>query len=62
MKQEEIYFSWDKGNFYIIWDNATIHKSKIIYNFLIENDTPLIKIPQYCPTLNAAEKVILSIK
>ena len=62
LRQEKVYLNRDKERYCIICDNATIHKSKLISEFLIANHVSMITIPPHCPALNAAEKLILSIK
>ena len=51
-----------KENYALIWDNARIHVSNNIQEFLKEQRLCLITIPAYSPVLNAAEKIILNIK
>ena len=55
-------FNRENESYWIICDNATIHKSKLITKFLSSNCIWMITIPPYCPSLNAVEKLILSIK
>ena len=59
---EVIIFNRENETYWIICDNATIHKSKLITKFLTSNNTWTITIPPYCPSLKAVEKLILSIK
>ena len=59
---EKLNFKKSNINYYIICDNATIHKSKLISDFLIENNIRMVTISPYSPALNAAEKIILAIK
>ena len=59
---EEISFNRGDESYWIICDDATIHKSKLIVEFLISNNIWIITIPPYCPSLNAIERLILSIK
>ena len=59
---EEASFNRENESYWIICDNATIHKSKLITGFLTANNIWMITIPPYCPSLNAIEKLILSIK
>ena len=46
----------------IIYDNASIYKAKIIREFTLKKKIHVLTIPQYWPSLNAAEKLILGIK
>ena len=48
--------------FVVVWDNATIHKSKLVKEFLEDTQTLMVTIPPYWPALNPAEKLILAIK
>ena len=57
-----IIFNRENENYWIICDNSTIHKSKLITKFLTSNNIWMITIPPYCTSLNAVEKLILSIK
>ena len=50
------------NKFCIIYYNASIHKTKAIQRFAIINRLSILTIPPYWPVLNAAEKLILSIK
>ena len=59
---EEISFNRGNESNWIICDNTTIYKSKLIVEFLTSNNIWIITIPPYCPSLNAVEKLILSIK
>ena len=45
-----------------IMDNASIHKTKQVQGFTEKNNLIIITIPPYCPSLNAAETIIQSIK
>ena len=51
-----------KINYCIIYDNASIHKTKLIQSISIESKITILTIPSYWPVLNAAEKLILGIK
>ena len=51
-----------KRNYCIIYDNASIHKIKLIQSISIESKITILTIPSYWPVLNAAEKLILGIK
>ena len=44
------------------WDNATIHKTKIIRELLVEHKMGLLTMKPYSPWLNPAEGYIASIK
>ena len=62
-----IEFRKEKSNikdksFWVIYDNASIYKAKSIANFAWHKKICMLTIPPYWPTLNAAEKLILSIK
>ena len=46
----------------IIYDNPNIHKTKVIKKFAEKNKIKILTIPPYWPVLNAAEKLILSMK
>ena len=46
----------------IVWDNASIHKTNTIKDFLKRNELHMLTIPTYCPSLNPIETVIQSIK
>ena len=45
-----------------VMDNASIHKTKAIQEFSEKSKISIVTIPPYCPSLNAAEMVIQSIK
>ena len=47
---------------WIIYDNASIHKTKALQRFAISSQISILTIPPYWLALNAAEKLILSIK
>ena len=49
-------------NYALIWDNARIHVSELITQFLIEQRLLMITIPAYSPVVNACENLILNIK
>ena len=51
-----------KRNYCIIYDNASIHKTKLIESISIKSKITILTIPPYWPVLNAAEKLILGIK
>ena len=44
----------------IIYDNTSIHKTKVIKKFAEKNKIKILTIPPYWPVLNATEKLILS--
>ena len=46
----------------IIWDNAVIHKSRIIKTFLSNNSVGILNIYPYCPFLNPIETLIGVVK
>ena len=46
----------------LVFDNATIHKSKDWTKFYHDNKIIVLTIPPYEPALNPAEKLILAIK
>ena len=46
----------------IIWDNAVIHKSRIIKTFLSNNSVGILTIYPYCPVLNPIETLIGVVK
>ena len=50
------------SRFWCIIDNASIHKSDIIKEYVKQNKICLITIPAYSPSLNAVESIIQSIK
>ena len=52
----------DDKNFWVINNNISIHKVKSIANFAWHKKISMLTIPSYCQTLNAVEKLILSIK
>ena len=60
--KKKISFNKNDKDYYIICDNATIHKSKFIKDYLISNGLWMMIIHPYCPSLNAVEKLIISIK
>ena len=62
LRQEKSYLNRDKERYYIICDNAYIHKSKPISEFLIVNYVSVITISPYFQALNSTEKLILSSK
>ena len=59
--QIEVEFS-DKFFFLLAWDIATIHKTKIVRDLLVEHKMGLLTIKPYSPWLNPAEGYIASIK
>ena len=59
MKKE---FNWNSDSYWIIMDNASIHKIIEIQEFIKRNDIHAVTIPPYNPALNAAELVIQAIK
>ena len=49
-------------NYALIWDNARIHVSELITQFLIKQRLLMITIPAYSLIVNACKKLILNIK
>ena len=47
---------------FIVWDNASIHKSRDCLKIYIDSEITVLTIPPFEPTLNPAEKLILAIK
>ena len=46
----------------MVFDNATIHTSKKVQEFLLENRLKALTIAPYTPQLNAAELFIRALK
>ena len=46
----------------MVFDNATIHTSKKVQEFLLENRLKALTIEPYMPQLNAAELFIRALK
>ena len=51
-----------KRNYCIIYDNASIHKTKFIQSISIKSKITILTIPPFWHILNAAEKLILGTK
>ena len=47
---------------FFVYDNARIHTSKAVQDFILESKLRLIRILPYTPILNLCEKLINSIK
>ena len=52
----------NNSDFWIIWDNASIHVSKDVEAFATKNNIRIITISPYSPCLNPWETVIAAIK
>ena len=52
----------DNSRWCYIMNNTSIHKTKQVQEFTVKNSLNIITIPPSCPSLNAAETVIQSIK
>ena len=48
--------------FNFVYDNARIHTSKAVQDFILKSKLRSISIPPYTPILNTIEKLINSIK
>ena len=61
-KTMEKEFIWNNNSYWIVMDNASIHKTSQIQKFLKNNGIYAITIPPYNPVLNVAELAIQAIK
>ena len=52
----------NEKSYAIVWDNASIHKSKKVMDFLTESKMHMITIPAYSPWLNPVETMIGAFK
>jgi len=48
---------YTEGEFYLLQDNATVHKSQTVMNWIEEHDIELIDFPRLSPDLNVIENV-----
>ena len=55
-------FETSNDSFWIVMDNASIHKTTKIQKFFKFKGIHALTIPPYSPSLNAAELVIQAIK
>ena len=62
IKLRELQTIQTNDKYWIIYDNASIHKTKSIKELATKMKIRVLTIPPYCPVLNAAENFILSIK
>ncbi|MBK8157177.1 MAG: transposase [Streptococcus sp.] len=51
-----------KSKLFFIFDNASIHLTKPIYQFFLKKGIVGITIPQYTPEMNPIEKVFRAVK
>ena len=56
------YVESSNKKFWIVCDNASIHKTSIIKDLIMQNELHMLTIPPYCPSLNPIETIIQAIK
>ena len=56
------YVESSNKKFWIVCDNASIHKTSIIKDLIMQNELHMLTIPPYCPSLNSIETIIQAIK
>ena len=62
LKQRMKTISLEMRRFFIILDNASIHKTREVLKFVSDSKIRVLTIPPYEPSLNPVEKFILTLK
>ena len=62
LENKELKLEYEKGRLWLFLDNATIHTSKIMVQFLKSSGLNILYPPPYSPEVNLSEFIFASIK